>query len=226
MSPLKDLFQRFQSELGLLEENLRNQWAHRQLDTDIREIDTALRDWQQEANACKARLFTADERKRALNAEIHALEAEAVTLLASPRGKSRAADIAARIAKLQARRNDERAAIQILREQQQALLHVIEQGEHKLRRLKHQLDTLRASETLHRAQATVARRQAGEDASPESAVASARRARSGAKAAGSSHKPRPQPAAEDAAAKVLEKLQRRAEKQTESKPPKPRRSKS
>ena len=47
MSPLKDLFQRFQSELGLLEENLRNQWAHRQLDTDIREIDTALRDWQQ-----------------------------------------------------------------------------------------------------------------------------------------------------------------------------------
>ncbi|PJK07719.1 hypothetical protein CO610_08775 [Lysobacteraceae bacterium NML95-0200] len=226
MSPLKDLLKRFQSELGVLEENLRSQLAQRQLDADIREIDSALHDWQQEANACKARLFTADERKRALNAQIHALEAEAVALLASPRGKSRAEDIAARIASLQVRRNDERAAIQSLREQQQALLHVIEQGEHRLRRLKHQLDTLRASETLHRAQATVAKRQAGEAASPESAVASARRARNAQKPVTGTRKLRPQPAATDATARVLEKLQRRAEKQAESKPSKPRRSTS
>ncbi|PJK11237.1 hypothetical protein CO614_00090 [Lysobacteraceae bacterium NML120232] len=226
MSPLKDLFKRFQAELGVLEENLRGQLAQRQLDDDIQEMAGALHDWQQEANACKARLFTAEERKRGLNAQIHALEAEAIALLANPRGKRQAESIAEHIVKLQAQRDDEREAIKTLREQHQALLHVIEQGEHKLRRLKHQLDTLRASETLHRAQATVARRQSGEDSSPESSVASAKRARSAGKPAASRSKAPAKARAKDATAKVLAQLQRRAEKQAQASPPQSRRSKT
>jgi hypothetical protein len=55
---------------------------------------------------------------------------------------------------------------------------VLEQGEYQLRRLKHQVDILRASASLQQAQASVARRQSADTtAHPEPAMAPARRAR-------------------------------------------------
>ena len=217
MSPFKELFERLQSEVGQISDALRGQAAERVLDAEIREIDDSLHDWRNEAAAAKARIITSEEREKQLGAEIRKLEADALKALQGRR-KSRASQIAEAIVNLQARRADERQTLKALNAHQQAMLHVIEQGEHKLRRLKHQLDTLRASETLQRAQATVARRQPGAAPHPESAVASAKRARKANAAEAATRKPRPAPPADDALEAVLERLRAKATTGNEAAP--------
>ena len=79
------------------------------------------------------------------------------------------------VVRLQARRDELVAQGRDLAAQEHQFAHASEQLEGRLRRLKHQLDILRASNSLQRAQATVARRQPGEATYPEPAFASAQR---------------------------------------------------
>ncbi|WP_158601751.1 PspA/IM30 family protein [Solilutibacter pythonis] len=209
MSPLRELFERLQAEVDQIEKTLRGQAAERMLDEEIREIDTALRDWRNEAAATKARILTTAEREKSLSAEIRVLESEAIAALQARR-KRDATEIAGDIARREAARDDERQALRQLRQHQRAMLRVIEQGEHKQRRLKHQFDTLRASEILQRAQAAVARRQPGDAPHPESAVASVKRARA-AKQEGTKTPRKPATTHTSAADAVLARLRARAD---------------
>lgn len=222
MSPFKELFERLHAEVGQIGDALRGHAAERVLDAEIREIDGGLQDWRNEAAATRARLLTCDERQKQLSADIRQLEADAIKALQARR-KSHATEIAETIVTLQTRRSEERQTMEALREHQQAMLHVIEQGEHKLRRLKHQLDTLRASETLQRAQAAVARRQPGDAPHPESAMASVARARK-VNATGTGKtgggKPRSAPASSDPSEAVLTRLRARADAGNEATPSK------
>ena len=89
---------------------------------------------------------------------------------------------------------------------------MLEQGEYQLRRLKHQVDILRASASLQQAQASVARRQSAHAAHPEPAMAPAQRARQRKAGGGPESRATPVPPkdiAGDAADDVLERIAKR-----------------
>ncbi len=209
MSPLKELFARLQAGIDALDEALHGPAAERLLEKDIAELSAQIEDWQAEAAASRARVFLAEERQRELATHLRALEAEALACLATRGKKKQAQALAEQIARDEARLAEEKADLAQLRQQRQAMQHVLAQGEHKLRRLQQQLDTLRASETLQRAQAAIARRQ-GED-TPESALGPAGRARNRPPAKPAAGLP-DQEVPEDAAEAVLARLRARAEK--------------
>ena len=177
MSPFKDLLKRMQESMDELGDTLSGtSTAERLLDADIRQLDAQLHGWRGEVASLKARRITSGERLRELGARIRQLEADALNALRARR-KTAARELAEAIAAAQAAKAGEKTRMDDLQAHEKALLHVIEQGESKLRRLKHQLDTLRASESLQRAQAAVAKRQPDATPHPESAVASAQRVR-------------------------------------------------
>jgi phage shock protein A len=185
--------------------------VERQLDHDIRGIDDALHRARADLAATKARRIVAGQREREPVARIAELTTQAEQALRS-RKRTQAHAAAQRIVTLQAVRDQEHAQVVALLAQESALAHAIEQGEYQLRRLKHQVDILRASASLQRAQASVARRQATDTPHPEPAMASARRARQ-RKAAGGpeSHGApvSPKRATGSAADEVLERIARR-----------------
>lgn len=177
MSPFKNLFQRLQDSMDELSDALSGtSTAERLLDTDIRQLDDNLHNWRQQAAALKAQRISTSEHIRDHAARIRALEADALDALRARR-TSAARELAERIAGVQTEKADAKLRLTDLQTHEKQLLHVIDQGESKLRRLKHQLDTLRASESLQRAQATVAKRQSDTAAHPETAMASAKRVR-------------------------------------------------
>lgn len=177
MSPFKDLFKRMQHGLDELGDALSGiSTAERLLDTDIRQLDDDLRGWRQQAATLKAQRITGSENLREQAALIRQLESDALDALRAHR-KTAARELAERIARAQATKAEDKSRLDTLLQHEKELLLVIEQAELKLRRLKHQLDTLRASESLQRAQAAVAKRQPDAPAHPETAVASARRVR-------------------------------------------------
>ena len=112
---------------------------------------------------------------------------------------------------LQAHLDEERLRAKSLQVREAELVHVLEQGEHQLRRLKHQVDTLRASASLQQAQASVARRRSTETAHPEPALVPAQRARQRRAASGPDSRVPPVSSSDagDAADDVLERIARR-----------------
>lgn len=190
---LKKLFKRFQQGVGDLEDALQGDRAERLLDQDIRDTDQALYQARNDANGLKALRITTDtaadtERERAT-----ALRAEIAGLLDGRRPPS--AKVRERAAALL---DADARAVELARQGEQLhaaerqLLHLIEQLEAKLRRIKHQLGILRAATSIQRAQAAVAQRQSTPDAHPEVAQAAARRVRERA------HEPAPHPPASKA----------------------------
>lgn len=173
---LKTLFKRIQDGASELGDAIHGDRIERGLDQDIRAIDLHLHQARNDAAAIKAqRIAREDEVKRAKLA-ITAVEAEIASLLSRRRSMQARAKAAAAVA-LQG----EQAALQ--RECKELIgkevefSELIAQLEHKLRRAKHQLGTLRAASGIQRAQAAVASLQPGPAPYPESAQASAQRAR-------------------------------------------------
>ena len=205
MSPFKDLLKRMQESMDELGDTLSGtSTAERLLDADIRQLDDELQGWRGQAASLKAQRITSAERQRAHAARIRELEADALDALRTRR-RTHARELAERIAHAQVAKAEEKSQLDGLQAHEKELLHVIEQGELKLRRLKHQLDTLRASESLQRAQAAVAKRQPDAAPHPESAVASAQRVRQRG-APGARTSTRPAAAARPAAEAILDKL--------------------
>lgn len=173
---LQSLFKRIQEGASELGEAMLGDRIERGLDQDIRDIDLHLHQARNDAAAMKAlRVDKEDEVKRS-RAGIATIEAEVADLIARRRmGNARTR--AARAVALQ----EEHALLQRecreLKEKEAEFARLIAQLDHKLRRAKHQLGTLRAASGLQRAQAAVARLQPGPSPYPESAQASAQRAR-------------------------------------------------
>ena len=173
---LKTLFKRIQDGASELGDAIHGDRIERGLDQDIRDIDLHLHQARNDAATMKAlRLAKDDEVKRSKTA-IAVIEAEIADLL-SRRRIGNARTKAARAVALQ----DERAVLQQeckeLKDKEDEYAQLIAQLDHKLRRAKHQLGTLRAASGIQRAQAAVAKLQPGPSPYPESAQASALRAR-------------------------------------------------
>ena len=172
---LKSLFKRIQDGASELGDAIHGDRIERELDHDIRTTDLHLHQARNDAATVKAqRIAREDEVKRA-RASITACEGVIGDLL-SRRRSSQARAKAADAILLQ----DEHAVLQReckeLKDKEAEFTQLIAQLEHKLRRAKHQLGTLRAASGLQRAQAAVAKLQPGPAPYPESAQVSAQRA--------------------------------------------------
>ena len=201
---LKALFKRIQDGASELGDAMHGDRIERGLDQDIREADLQVHQVRNDAAALKAQRIAKDNEVKHAKEMTAAIETEIADLLSRKRN-SQARARAALAIKLQ----EEHAVLQReckeLKAKEAEFAELIAQLEHKLRRAKHQLGTLRAASGIQRAQAAVASLQPGPEPYPESAQASALRARQRA-AAGSretlaaSSKPRGprKPAATDA----------------------------
>ena len=185
--------------------------VERQLDQDIRGIDDALHRVRADIASTKASRIVATQREQALRKQIAESTAQAEQALRA-RKRSQAREAAERIVALQALCDEAHAQARSLLDREAELAHVLEQGEYQLRRLKHQVDILRASASLQQAQASVARRQSAHAAHPEPAMAPAQRARQRKAGGGPESRATPVPPkdiAGDAADDVLERIAKR-----------------
>lgn len=173
---LKSLFKRIQDGASELDDAVHGDRIERELDNDIRTIDLHLHQARNDAATIKAQRITREDEAKQAKASIAGTEAEVAALLARRRSSQARAKAACAVA-LQ----DEYATLQReckeLKGKEIEFADLIAQLEHKLRRSKHQLGTLRAASGLQRAQAAVAKLQPGPAPYPESAQVSAQRAR-------------------------------------------------
>ncbi|UOV04158.1 PspA/IM30 family protein [Pseudoxanthomonas sp. F37] len=174
---LKTLFRRIQEGMEGLTGAILGDRAERLLDQEIRAIDDALHGARGEHAGAKARRVANEQHQAALTTRIGETEASVEAALRQGRA-TQARSAAEDVVRLQAERSQRMEEGQALATHERQFAHVVEQLEGRLRRLKHQLDILRASNSLQRAQATVARRQPGEALYPEPAFASAARMKS------------------------------------------------
>lgn len=198
--------------------------VERQLDQDIRDLDDTLHRVRADIAAAKAARIVGDQHAHDLRTRIAELTAQAEHAMRA-RKRVRAREAAERIVELQAHLDEERLRAKALQGREAELAHVLEQGEHQLRRLKHQVDTLRASASLQQAQASVARRRSTETTHPEPALAPAQRARQRKAGGGPDSRATPvspKEAVGDAADEVLERIARRIKPKAPS-PPTPKR---
>lgn len=180
---LKKLFRRIQEGMEGIADAVLGDRAERLLDEEIRTVDDALHSARAEHAAAKARRIANDHRLAESKSRIAETEARVESLLRQRRtGQARTA--AADVVRQQDARDELDAQGKELLAQEHRFAHLVEQLEGRLRRLKHQLDILRAANSLQRAQATVARRQPGETGHPEPAFASAARMKRNGRAAG------------------------------------------
>lgn len=185
--------------------------VERQLDQDIRDLDDTLHRVRADIAAAKAARIAGEQHAQDLRTRIASLTAQAEQAMRARR-RAQAREAAERIVGLQAHLDEERLRAKSLQAREAELAHVLEQGEHQLRRLKHQVDTLRASASLQQAQASVARRRSAGTARPEPALVPAQRARQRRAASGPDSRATPvspKEAERDAADALLERIARR-----------------
>ncbi|HSD16483.1 MAG TPA: PspA/IM30 family protein [Thermomonas sp.] len=195
--------------------------VERRLDQDIRAVDDVLHRLRADIASAKASRIVARQHEQDLRTRIAELTAQAEQALRG-RKRTQAREAAERIVALQPLLAEAQAQATTLAEQEAALAHALEQGEYQLRRLKHQVDILRASASLQQAQASVARRRSAGAVHPEPAMAPAQRARQ--RKAGGGPESRatpvsPKEAAADAADAVLERIARRMKPKVPHTPP-------
>lgn len=210
---LKLLFKRIQDGMEGLADAVLGERAERLLDDEIRTVDDALHRAHGEHAAAKARRIANEQHLAASTAQLATAEARVESALRQRRTQQ-ARTAAEQVVRLQEQRDEWIRHARDLAAQEQQFAHVAEQLEGRLRRLKHQLDLLRASISLQRAQATVARRQPGEAPHPEPAFASAQRMKRRGAGTAAREAGAPRMPAEDPAQAVLA----RAEKRIKSSP--------
>ncbi|HEY5804274.1 MAG TPA: PspA/IM30 family protein [Lysobacter sp.] len=176
MKAFTRIFGQVREQLAELTETFAGHHAQRDLDEEIRDTDTHLHEWRANLAGFQAKRLTAQERIDSTTVAITQREAQALAALQA--GKTALArEVASAVVQLEDARDDEHAFVARLDEWIAQMRHLIDQGESSLRRLQHQLDALRAAETLQRAQETVAGRQAGQAMLPQNAIESLMRAR-------------------------------------------------
>ncbi|MFC3815172.1 PspA/IM30 family protein [Lysobacter sp. GCM10012299] len=176
MKAFTRIFGQVREQLAELGETIAGHQAQRDLDEEIRDTDAHLHEWRANLAGFQAKRLTAQERIDSTTLAITQREAQALAALQA--GKvALAREVAAAVVQLEEARDEEHAFVARLDEWMAQMRHLIDQGESSLRRLQHQLDALRAAETLQRAQETVAGRQAGATTLPQTAIESLLRAR-------------------------------------------------
>lgn len=172
---LKSLFKRIQDGASELGDAIHGDRIERDLDHDIRAIDLHLHQARNDAAAIKAQRIAREDEVTRAKASIATCEAVIADLL-SRRRSSQARATAADAVLLQHEHAVLQRECKELKDKEVEFAQLIAQLEHRLRRAKHQLGTLRAASGLQRAQAAVAKLQPGPAPYPESAQVSAQRA--------------------------------------------------
>lgn len=179
MKPFSGLLAHLHGQLAdagaQLADGVREWSARRLLDEQIHAVDEQLRVLRSELDVLKAQRFVTAERRDAAIARALQRESQAVAALAAGEG-GLAREIAGSIVALEAERDAEAALIADNDLQRARLQTRLQHGENTLRRLRHELDLLRAAEAVARAEQVFA--QGGSEAGIPTAIDSAERLRS------------------------------------------------
>lgn len=134
--------------------------ALRILDQEIRDADAELRRSKEALAEIMAKLKLAEGRLKDSETKVAEYEAYALKALES-NDEALALDVAGKIATMEQVRNGEREQVAAFTTSVADLRRSISQAEANIRRLKQQVDTVKATESVQRAQATVAHRYSG-----------------------------------------------------------------
>ncbi len=146
-----------------------DQQALRILDQEIRDADNEIISSKEALTGIIAKRKLADKKVESLKASIK--EYESYVMQALDKGdETLATEIADKIAGHEAELAGEAGVATSYADSEAQLRRAVAQSETNLKRLKQQVDTVRATETVQRAQAAVAARHSGADSSMRSAV--------------------------------------------------------
>ncbi|MBB1088846.1 PspA/IM30 family protein [Lysobacter sp. SG-8] len=148
--------------------------ALRILDQEIRDSDAELRRSKEALAGIMAKHKLAEARLAQSSEKVAEYEAYALKALASD-DEALAREVAGKIAVLEGARNGEQAQVEQFAASIAELRRAIGQAETNIRRLKQQVDTVKATESVQRAQATVAHRYSGSQSRMQTAVDSLER---------------------------------------------------
>ena len=148
--------------------------ALRILDQEIRDADNELIRSKESVTGIIAKRKLADKKVESLKASIKEYEGYAMQAL-DKSDESLATEIAGKIAGLEAELAGEEGLAKSFADSEAQLRRAVSQTEANVKRLKQQVDTVKATEKVQRAQAAVAARHTGADSSMRSAVDSLER---------------------------------------------------
>ncbi len=148
--------------------------ALRILDQEIRDADADLRRSKEALAEIMAKQKLAESRVKEQQARIDEYEDYAIKALEA-QDEALALEVAAKIAALEAGRNEESAVVEQYAASVADLRKSIAQAESHIKRLKQQVDMVKATESVQRAQATVAERYSGSQTRVQTALDSLER---------------------------------------------------
>lgn len=148
--------------------------ALRILDQEIRDADQELRQSREALAEIMARQKLASERVGKAEAKVAEYEQYALKALAAD-NETLATEVAEKIATLEAELASDREQAAGFAASVTRLRQAVSQAEGRIRRLKQQVDTVKATESVQRAQLAVARRHGGSQAKLHTAVESLER---------------------------------------------------
>ena len=148
--------------------------ALRILDQEIRDADEELKKSREALASMMARQKMADEAVKKLDNKISEYEVYALKAL-DMGNEILGLEVAEKLAGLEVERNDEADRLADMAESVASLRKTVTQAENNIKRLRQQVDTIRATESVQKAQMTVARRQGGSDAKLQTALESLER---------------------------------------------------
>lgn len=148
--------------------------ALRILDQEIRDADADLRRSKEALAEIMAKQKLAESRLKEQQARIDEYEGYALKALEA-QDEALALEVAAKIAELEAGRNEESAVAEQYAASVADLRKAVTQAESHIKRLKQQVDMVKATESVQRAQATVAERYSGSQTRVQTALDSLER---------------------------------------------------
>ena len=148
--------------------------ALRILDQEIRDADNALLQSKEALTGIIAKRKLAEKKVESLKSSLEEYEGYAIQAL-DKGDENLAAEIAEKIAGRETELLGEEGVAKSFADSEAQLRRAVAQTEANLKRLKQQVDTVKATETVQRAQAAVAARHSGADSSMRGAVDSLER---------------------------------------------------
>ena len=159
------------NELG---ESVIDTQALRILDQEVRDASEELKNSKDSLTELMARQKVAEQQCTTLSTKMTEYEEYTVQALQS-NDESLALELAEKIADLEAQHKTELDSQQGYAASAESLRNAIKQAESNIKRLKQQVDTVRATENVQRAQAAVAERHSGTDSRLQTAMDSLER---------------------------------------------------
>ena len=207
-SPIKRLVSTVRGGVAELGSAVFGDKAMRLLDEQIRDTGDALHLAKADLDTAKARRIHAENSANTIRAELAQHEAAVAAQLAGNKTRQ-ARQAAAAVVSVEARLQEAKTVSADHQRIEAQLALAVQQLQDQLRRLHHQADLLRATDSLQRAQASVARRQPGPEPHPEPATASAHRKKAAARKPSQSGKSRRSASAVESVDDVLARIGRR-----------------